>query len=533
MNLTDWKNKLARRPVLWIGIPALLILVVVAVGMGRRKDATYFTARVEKGDVLSVVQATGTINAVTSVQVGSQVSGMIQKLNVDFNSRVKKGQVIAQIEPSVFKARYDQAVADRQNAEASRKSLEVQVDVQKADVASSKANVDKARAAAVQARLDYSRAEDLFKQGIVAEQQRDSAQATFDSAQAGLNAAQAQLEQSQARLKASLANVEQARAQVAQRKAAESAARVDLEHATIYAPIDGTVVARNVDVGQTVAASLQAPTLFTIAEDLSKMLVYVKTDESDVGNVKVGARSSFKVDAFPRDTFFGRVKQIRMNPTTVQNVVTYDTIIEFDNPEEKLLPGMTAYVTIPVAAARDVLKIPNGALRFRPEISDEERKALLQRAGIEMPGAGRGSRGMAPETRGRGSGDGGQETAGSSPAPGPRPPAPARGEGGRESLGGGQGAGRAGGMAGGGPTETQIVWKLSPDKQLQPVLVKTSITDYTFTAVTEVLKGQLNESEQVVTGMAIPTRASQGQFGGQRPPGAMGGPGGMRPFGKR
>lgn len=525
MNLRNLAKKLTRRSVLWIGIPALVVVLVAAVGMGRKKDPTYFTTRAEKGDVLSIVQATGTINAVTSVQVGSQVSGSIEKLYADFNSLVKKGQVIAQIEPSLVRARYQQSAADLENARANLKSLEAQIEVQRADVASFKANVEKARAAATQARLELHRAVDLFKQGIVAESQRDTAQANFDSAQAGLNAAQAQLEQSQARLKAGQAQVEQARAQVAQRAAAVEAARVDLGHTTIYSPIDGTVVARNVDVGQTVAASLQAPTLFTIAEDLSKMLVYVKTDESDVGNVRVGARASFKVDAFPRDTFFGRVKQIRMNPVTVQNVVSYDTVIEFENPEQKLLPGMTAYVTIPVGMARDTLKVPNAVLRFRPDISEEERRALLQKAGIELPGAGRRDRGMAA---GAGS-------------PGPEPGAPRR-EARREEAGGGTEERRGGGearraMMGGGPTETQLVWKLTPEKQLEPVQVKTGITDYTFTAVLEVLQGQLKEGDTVITGMAIPTRASTGQFGGQRPgggmPGVPGGPGGTRAFGRR
>src|SRR5205807_6860723 len=182
---------------------------------------------------------------------------------------------------------------------------------------------------------------------------------------------------------AAVANVAQAEAQVSQKTAALTVAQTNLNYTVIRSPIDGTVVARNVDVGQTVAASLQAPTIFTIAQDLTKMLVYAKTDESDVGNIKVEKPVTFKVDAFPKETFHGVVKQVRMNATTVQNVVTYDTIVEFANPELKLFPGMTAYVTIPVATAHNALKLPNTALRYKPPMAPEEILALYKRFGIE------------------------------------------------------------------------------------------------------------------------------------------------------
>ena len=192
----------------------------------------------------------------------------------------------------------------------------------------------------------------------MAQQQLDLAKANADTAQAAVSAAQAQ--------------VTQAEAQVTQKAAAVSVAQTNLDHTIIRSPIDGTVVARNIDVGQTVAASLQAPTLFNIAQDLTKMQVYAATDESDVGQIKVGQPVTFKVDAFPRDTFHGVVSQIRMNATTVQNVVTYNTIIDFDNPDTKLFPGMTAYVTIPVASATNVVKVPNGALRFTPDLKPDQ-----------------------------------------------------------------------------------------------------------------------------------------------------------------
>ena len=346
----------------WTIVSVILVAVVLfaAFGLNRKDKTQYFTARVERGDLRAVVEATGTINAVTSVQVGSQVSGNIYKLHADFNSKVKRGQLIGEIEPSLFQGALLQAKADYENA--------------KANVAAAKANLEKAKASRDQTKADYERTVGLTKAAVMSQQQLDLAKANYDSAVAGVSAADAQ--------------VTQAVAQVEQRKAAVSVAQTNLDHTYIYAPIDGTVVNRAIDVGQTVAASLQAPTLFTIAQDLTKMQVYTATDESDVGQIRVGQKVSFKVDAFPRETFRGVVSQIRMNPTTVQNVVTYNTIIDFENPELKLFPGMTAYVTIPVANAHDVLKVPNGALRYSPDLKPDELRAVLKQNGIE-PGGGR------------------------------------------------------------------------------------------------------------------------------------------------
>ncbi|MGB9105416.1 MAG: efflux RND transporter periplasmic adaptor subunit, partial [Terriglobales bacterium] len=397
-----------------------------------------------------VVEATGTINAVTTVQVGSQVSGTIQKLAADFNSHVTKNQVIAEIDPALFRGALLQAQADIQDA--------------RANLAAAKAGLVKAQATAEQTAADYQRNAALAKEGVVAQQQLDLAKANADTAQAGVSAAQAQ--------------VTQAEAQVAQKAAAVSVAQTNLDHTIIRSPIDGTVVARNIDVGQTVAASLQAPTLFNIAQDLTKMQVYAATDESDVGQIKVGQPITFKVDAFPRDTFHGVVSQIRMNATTVQNVVTYNTIIDFDNPDTKLFPGMTAYVTIPVASATNVVKVPNGALRFTPDLKPDQMAALEQQAGI-------------------------------------MPKASAR-------QGKGQGAGKAAGASASGPSQprpvdTVIVWKLTADKQLAPVQIATGITDHTFTEVAQVLHGSISQGEQLVTGAASsskPASASSGSAPG-------------------
>jgi HlyD family secretion protein len=442
--------KLPAQKWLWVGGAALAVVLFAAFALNRKPAAQYFTTPVGRGDIRDVVEATGTINAVTTVQVGSQVSGTISKLSADFNSHVKKGQVIAEMDPSLFQGAVLQAQADLANA--------------RANLAASRANADKARAMAFQAKADFERTQLLAKEGVTSQQQLDLARATSESAAAQVTAEQAVITQAQA--------------QVSQRAAALQVAQTNLSHTIISAPIDGVVVARNVDVGQTVAASLQAPTLFTIAQDLTKMQVYAKTDESDVGQIRPGQQVTFKVDAFPRDSFQGRVSQVRMNATTVQNVVTYDTIIEFDNPDTKLFPGMTAYVSIPVATVQGVIKIPNGALRFKPDMKPEEIQALYAKYGIE---SGRGQRAS-----------------------------------GGESAGGGSvlaaGPGRQGGQPGGGGGPSQghtlrqdvtIVWKLRPDNTLEPVQARTGITDRTFTEMAQVLHGELKEGDLLVTGSSV------------------------------
>jgi HlyD family secretion protein len=490
----------------WLVLLAVVVAVAIFAAFAMRgKDKTqYFTQKVDKGDIREVVEATGTINAVTTVQVGSQVSGTIEKLYVDFNSKVKKGELVAQLDPSLFRSTLMSVQADFENAIANE--------------AVAKANLAKAQAALVQTKADFDRTAGLTKEGVMSQQQLDIAKANYDSAIAAVNAAKAQ--------------VGQATAQVSQKRASVAVAQTNLNYTTIHAPVDGTVINRNVDVGQTVAASLQAPTLFTIAQDLTKMQVYVATDESDVGMIRLNQPVTFKVDAFPRDVFRGHVSQIRMNATTVQNVVTYNTIVDFDNPELKLFPGMTAYVTVPVATASDVVKIPNGAIRYKPDMTPQEIRAALSKAGIEAGSAAGGG------TR--------QASAGAPAAPAGQQAAAGQGQGGMRQGGGGggmraggsgvqggQGGGQAGGarqmgrggeQPGGGPareqrTDTAIVWKRLPDgKTLEPVQIKTGITDHTVTEVVQVLKGSLNPGDEVIVGS---TSSSGGAAG--RPPGMMGG----------
>ncbi len=454
--------KLLKQHWLIAGLVVVAIAIFAAFEFKGGDKPQYYVSKVDKGDIRQEVDATGTINAVTTVQVGSQVSGTISKLYADFNSRVKKGQVIAQIDPALFEGALLQAKADYANA--------------KANLIAAQASLEKAKASAVQTRADYQRNLGLAQEGVISQQQLDLAKANADTNDAAVAAAEAQ--------------VTQAAAQVQQKQAAVTVAQTNLDYTTIHAPIDGTVIARNVDVGQTVAASLQAPTLFTIAQDLTKMQVYASTDESDVGMIRTGQMVTFKVDAFPKDTFSGRVSQVRLNATTVQNVVTYNTIIDFDNPELKLFPGMTAYITIPVATANNVVRVANGALRYKPDLSAEQIRALYQKYGLTRQAASGG----APAASGKQFRNHGEGT------PGGGPGAAGAGQ---------QHATRA---------DVAVVWKLRADKTLEPVRIRTGITDHTVTEVAGTLNGELNEGDELVTGAM-----SGGASAGARPPGLGGG----------
>lgn len=428
----------------WIWVLAIVVVagVFAAFRLGKKTDPDYFTAKVEKGDIRQVIEATGTINPVTSVQVGSQVSGMISKLYVDFNSKVTKGQVIAEIDPKLFEGAVLQAQADLQNAQAL--------------VAAAKANLAKDQATLQQNKLDYDRAVGLQRQGVNSQQQLDQAKATYDAITAQVGSDRAA--------------IQQAEAQVAQRTATLKVAQTNVDYAIIRAPINGTVVNRNIDIGQTVAASLQAPTLFTIALDLTKMQVYAKTDEGDVGQIRPGQKADFQVDAFPKEMFHGVVFQVRMNATSIQNVVTYDTIVNFDNPDLKLFPGMTAYVSIPVASVTDTVKIPNAALRYKPDLPAEKVQELYSKYGIALT----------PST----------------PAP------PAAGPSGATSR---EHAAPKPSTA--GNSGLAVVWKLGPDKSLRPLQIHVGLTDHTYTALTG---GDLQPGDELVTGATTAKQESAG-----------------------
>ena len=325
---------------LWLSVGA----IVVAVGAGiyyYRSDVaaeapTLNTAEVTTGDVVAKVEATGTLAAVTTVEVGTQVSGTIKTLGADFNSQVRKGQVIAELDPSLF---------------------DTQVAQERATVARLNAEVERARVQAEDAKVKLGRAQELAKQELIARSDLDAAASTANAADAAVKSADAQLLQAQASLNQALVN---------------------LSHTVIRAPIDGVVIARNVNIGQTVAASMQAPTLFVIANELREMQVNASVDESDIGAIKVHQPVQFRVDAYPNETFTGTVSQVRLQPVVEQNVVSYVTVIDVPNPDLKLKPGMTAAVTIETARADEAIRVPNSALRFRP--TEQTFEALGQKA---------------------------------------------------------------------------------------------------------------------------------------------------------
>jgi HlyD family secretion protein len=305
------------------------------------------TAAVSRGDVVQSVKATGTLEAVTTVQVGSQVSGTIAALLADFNSQVKKGQVVARLEPSLFQTQVDQARATL---------VKLQSDAERSHVALEDAKVQQRRA------------ETLSSQQLLPTSELDSARVATAQAEAALKSAQAQ---------------------VSQARAALGQAEVNLSHTTITAPIDGIVISRNVDIGQTVAASMQAPVLFTIAQDLRQMQVNASVDEADIGKIATAQTVTFQVDAYPGKTFTGKVRQVRLAPVVDQNVVSYVTVIDVPNPELQLKPGMTANVAITIARANDVLKVPNAALRYRPDAQTLEAHGLAATPAAERSRAER------------------------------------------------------------------------------------------------------------------------------------------------
>ncbi len=442
-----------------VNLSAIALVALLTLGMvirARSGETKYLTATVKRGDITAIVQATGTINPLTTVPVGSYVSGTVQYIFADFNSRVHAGQVLAQLDPAIYEAQAIQARGNLGNAEANLKNLEASIGGVEAAIQMDEANIARSKAAADYARSNAQRIANLAKEGVLSEDQKDLTQSNLEQANAQVRAAEATLNQSHAQLNQTKAQVQQARAVVQTNKGALDQAETNLRYTTILSPIDGTIVARNVTVGQSVAAALQAPVVFSIAQDLTRMQVYAATDESDTGNIKMGTDASFQVDAFPAEVFHGQVSAIRLNATMVQNVVTYNTIIDFENPQEKLLPGETAYVTIPVGRASNAISIPNAALRFTPELPHKELQDLYTR--FQIPAAAATSH-----------------------------------------LGG-----------------WQVVWKQGPDKKLIPVAVRAGITDYSFT---ELKEGPVNVGDVLITGEenAGGAQQQQSQFpGGQR-----------------
>lgn len=421
---------------------------------------SFTTAGVARGDVASWVTATGTLSPRVTVEVGSQISGRINELLADFNSPVKKGQLVARIDPLLFESEVASA---------------------RASVASAEATIKGTEASLANARLTYERSSALAQKKLVAQSEADAALSQLRLAEAQLATNKAQLAQAKANLELKLTN---------------------LAYTKIYSPIDGVVISRDVDVGQTVAASMQAPTLFTIAEDLRKMEIHTSVAESDVGAIARGMAVEFDVDAYPNTIFHGEVKEVRYSPTTEQNVVTYNAVVSVENPDLRLLPGMTAQVRFKIAEERDALLVPNTALRFKPSEAflakaRQMRQAELKKKGVEPPAR--------PPANHR---DG---------APPPPPDEEAR-----KSM--------------------NFVWLLDENDQPRPVLVEVSITDGKNTAVTLVdpprraeertagpASATLKEGDRVITSYADGTSAGDGGAKKAQPRRMGGFPGGPPP----
>lgn len=415
----------------------LVLLLAAAGGYVWWKDPfatppSYRLAKIERGTITAAVAATGTVNPVVSVQVGSQVSGQVQELYVDFNSTVKKGQLIARIDPQSFSLRVNQAMADLEAARAGTLT-------QRSTLAAREAEAARAKVLLGDAEREYKRNQMLFDKNFVSEAVRDKALSTLEAAREQLKAAQAQIEVAQAQVRNAEAVVRQRQSQLAQ-------ARVDLDRTEIRAPVDGIVVKKSVEPGQTVAASLQAPELFVIAQDLRQMQVDTSIDESEVGRIRVGQEATFTVDSFPGRIFRGTVAQVRKAAQVVQNVVTYIAVIRTSNPDLSLFPGMTANVRVTIDTREQVLKVPNAALRYRP------------------PGAA--------DMVAAAAGDGGTPFA-------PRGDRAKRGRGVRVASG--------------------RVWVPAEDGTQKPIPIRLGLTDGTFT---EVVAGDVQEGTQVIVGVA-------------------------------
>jgi HlyD family secretion protein len=380
----------------WGLIAGVAIAVAVGTELWRIHSAnavSYDTVPVERGPIQASVTATGTLNAVVNVQVGSQVSGNIKALYADFNTKVAKGQLVAEIDPQLFQTQVDQATAARASQHSAALTASAQVQKANSELAGTKANEKAAEAAlakdqanALNASNQFKRQDALFARGIVSQTDRDVAKAAMDAAQAQLAADEAQIEAAKQTIQSAQAQVSVAEAQLRSAQDQERQSQASLEQATINlartritAPVDGIVIARRMDVGQTVAASLSAPTIFEIAQDLTKMHLDTNVDESDIAKIAAGQNATFTVDAYPGITFHGQVADVRKAPISAQNVVTYDVVISVSNPDLKLFPGMTANARIMTAKLENSLKVPNAVLRSRPTA------AMLTQLGL--PGA--------------------------------------------------------------------------------------------------------------------------------------------------
>jgi len=353
-------------------IIGILLSLMIAVSFGiyshisSQEGFTFKTKGVVKGDIARTISATGTVNPVTVVNVGAQVSGKVWRLFADFNAVVKKGDIVAEIDPELFKRDVEEGEARLESARANLRAASENVSLAESRVKSAEANLEKVKASLTYSQREYERYVDLFKKELVSASERDQKESDYKQTLAQIESATAEIDAQKANLSAQRANFQAVISQVKSAEASLNRAKTNLNYTIIRSPVDGIVVSREVDEGQTLTARMQTPVLFKIAEDLTKMQANASIDEADIGCIKAGQKALFTVDAFPYTTFEGVVKQVRIAPIIVQNVVTYDVIIEVENRELKLKPGMTANVTVMVDHESNVIKIPNEALRFAP-----------------------------------------------------------------------------------------------------------------------------------------------------------------------
>jgi len=473
-----------KKKVIWI-IVALVIVTGAILGLtvfrnGKNGEVKYKTETIGLGDVEALVVTSGTLNPIEIVDVGAQVSGKIEKLYADFNSPVTKGQIVAELD---------------------QEPLKMKIDQNEANYRSRLASLERSKVSLGQAEKGFERAKSLFAKELISIEEMDAAEATYLGAKSDLISAEASLSQAKSTLDLS---------------------KVDLSYAVIRAPVDGIVIVRKVNVGQTLQSSYTAPLLFQVATDMTKMKVECSVDESDIGKVKEGQKIRFTVEAYPNENFNGVVQQVRFSPETVQNVVTYTTIVNVENPEKKLLPGMTATVSIIVGEAKGVLRVSNAALRFTPNLSPEEMKKMMDDMRDRM---------MAQRQA-----QGGQPGAGASGAAAPAGAAPSGNGGQARPAGEGQGGQmmgqRQGGMPGSGEgqagrarQQAPRVWIMDKDGKLKMSFLRTGVSD---TSYSEILRSELKEGDVVITGTETPANraaANQPQMNQMM---FMGGPSGRR-----
>ncbi|MGD0099913.1 MAG: efflux RND transporter periplasmic adaptor subunit [Acidobacteriota bacterium] len=501
----------------WYSNKYFWLIIIIVIGSGGFGAWQYLTAKTEKvsyifgtvdrGSVVTQVQMTGTLAAVTTVAVGTQVSGTVAELYADYNSEVKKDQVLAKLDPSLLQTQWDQA-------DASVKTSEAILNNDLAGIATTKANIEKAKVDVLNSTRKYKMIKELYDEGLETKDDMDSAQATLDSFIAAKAAVDSQLEAAQAGLKADQARLIQAQANLKN-------AQVNLDHCIITSPISGTVISRAVDKGQTVAASFSTPTMFTIGEDLTKMQVITNTDEADVGKIKAGMDATFTVDAYSGETFHGTIRQVRLSATTVQNVVTYNAVIDVPNPDLRLKPGMTANIKVVIEKVDNVLRLPNSALRFRPELPDAQMEAAFKRSGEERFYAFYRNRSQ----------NGTQTTANASAQPTGMAMGFAGGAGGPGGNRGGFANGNATNRSGQTPSAAgnnrgrrQALWIIGEDKLIRPVIVRLGLTDGVQTEITE---GNLKEGDKIILSAELAGARSNNSPAQTRAPG-FGGPMGGR-----